>query len=379
MNKKSSFSVIIEPTLGCNFRCKHCYECQTNYENSVMDLDVLETIIEKCQKEYQEISYLWFGGEPLLAGHHFFEQIILLQEKYKNENQIIRNSIQTNGSLLDDWFLSFFSNHQFSVSVSYDGDHHNVLRQDQDVVLNHIKEMISQNIPVGIISTIHKFNVNDQIAMYEAFKKLGVNFKFNRIFKSNHLMSERYLIHHQTYTNEMKHFFNLWLNDLEGVDFSPFTDYVKLVLNYPSRSCEHSGCLYKWLSIDPKGDIYPCTRLYESPFNMGNIKDYVYISDSFESESFNQLLSKAILRRKQCQSTCDVYYYCNGACNANSYLETDLSIPFTELCHFNQAFIPFVKNRIHELIQSQIILNPAIKKLIENRPLYENGKFRFDQ
>ena len=72
----------------CNLGCTYCYyldKADIYGKESKMPVDILE----KCIKEYleindgEEITFDWHGGEPLLLGLEYFENIVKLQKKYK--------------------------------------------------------------------------------------------------------------------------------------------------------------------------------------------------------------------------------------------------------------------------------------------------------
>ena len=361
-----SFSVIVQLTLSCNMRCKHCYEIDQNYPRNTMKIKTLENIICKLQNEFDSVHYLWFGGEPLLAGLSVFQRIVDFQKEYSKETSKISNAIQTNGLLLDDKYFSFFKKHQFNISVSFDGLANDILRENTDLVKKRIALFNNEEYNLGVLSTIHKMNYRDQINIYESFKQQKSRFKFNRIFSAND-SSKEWLIEDDSYLDYMKIFFDYWMHDLSGVSFSPFTDYLMLLLNYPSRSCENAGCLYKWLSINPSGDIYPCTRIHDKKYSMGNINTVSYISEIYDSKTYEDMVKKAIIRRKLCIENCEVYYYCNGGCNAMAINEASLESNDTQYCRFNEKFIPYVKEYLSRLDNLGNI-NPIVLDLIKNRP-----------
>ena len=362
-----SFYVIVQTTLACNMRCKHCYEEGQNNNAFVMSESTLENLIKKLQKEFDSVRYLWFGGEPLLAGLDFFKKAIYFQNKYKRKNTTIENSIQTNGLLLNDSFLNFFKENDFKVSVSYDGPSDAFVRDSGDIVFKRIIKAKGFFPGIGILSTIHKYNFTKQIEMYNFFRDGEFNFKFNRIFLTKNHNSKDWLIDNKEYLEYQKEFFMYWLHDKKGVLFSPFSDYVRLILNHKTRSCENTGCLYRWLSVSPSGDIFPCTRIFDDEYNVGNINDVNLITEVFDTQKYQQIVKKSIVRRKQCLSDCELYYYCNGGCNAMSINETSLDKSGTQYCEFNKGFIPFVKKTIEDLqnnINEYDDINPGVLALI---------------
>ena len=74
-----------------------------------MSLEILEEYIRQYieANEVPEITFVWHGGEPLMAGLEFYKKAMELQKKYGTGKTII-NSLQTNGILMDEAGVGFF-------------------------------------------------------------------------------------------------------------------------------------------------------------------------------------------------------------------------------------------------------------------------------
>ena len=77
-----SLSLIIFPTLECNFRCQYCYE---NKELGFMSQTTIENIYSAVVQHYETVKFKffkleWFGGEPLLFYNNLLELTIRLNE-----------------------------------------------------------------------------------------------------------------------------------------------------------------------------------------------------------------------------------------------------------------------------------------------------------
>lgn len=346
-----SFQLIIQPNLSCNIRCKHCYEANGHYPTKIMDSATLEKIIMLAQKQYQKITYLWFGGEPLIAGLDFFKKVVEFQKKYNNNTEI-KNTIQTNGILLDKNFIDFFKENNFIVSVSYDAQFNDILREKTSCVENNINECITNDLKVSTISTISNQTSSKQIQMYDFLCSKNLNAKFNRIFpEGNGKANACFLISDDNYLADMKEFFVSWLYNKNASSFSTFDIYLSALFNLKYKECIFSGCLFKWLAVAPDGTLYPCPRFGNSNFTLGNIHQYNNLYEAFHSENYTKLLSKNVERRKSCQNHCDWFAFCNGGCNARCFWEGDISNSDTEICRFVKKFFPFVVNTIKEIIQ----------------------------
>ena len=106
-----------------NFTCDFC-RYPNNPHKSLMPFSTFRTIIEKaCEynfsNNYYELDVIFHGGEPLLWGYENFRLAIELQKELavKFPKLVFRNSIQTNGALLNDQWIEFLhDNNQMTIS-----------------------------------------------------------------------------------------------------------------------------------------------------------------------------------------------------------------------------------------------------------------------
>ena len=372
---KKSIQLIIQTTLNCNLRCKHCYESGVNYPNEVMSLTVLEKIIRLVQQSYERVDYLWFGGEPLMAGLDFFHGIVRFQEKHKN-SCIINNSVQTNGVLVDEIWIDFFKENNFSISVSFDAQFNDELRQCTADTINAIDLCKSNGIKVTTISTITSKNCDYQYEMYEHLKDRGLLGKFNRIFAEGCAKKNKeYLIGNQKYVNSMKSFFDKWLYDNHAKKNSSIDICLRSLFDFGSKECIYNGCLFKWLAIAPNGDIYPCPRFVGSKMKLVNVTDIENINEAFYTSSYEVLLNDNLARIKKCQEECALFPYCHSGCNARSFWSGNLSVPSEDICSYVKEFFPYIVATLKGLVESEQITfaNPYIQEL------YEKYKENFDK
>ncbi|WP_232229143.1 radical SAM protein [Paenibacillus zanthoxyli] len=108
----------------CNLACDYCYYSTCGGKPGPKINRIDSAILEKFIKEYMAraqgaASFAWQGGEPLLAGMEFFEEAVSLQARYAPKGTSIGNSIQTNGTLINDRWAAFFKKYNFLVGVSW--------------------------------------------------------------------------------------------------------------------------------------------------------------------------------------------------------------------------------------------------------------------
>ncbi len=86
----------------------------------------------------------FYGGEPLLCLNLIKQTLSILDEKNKEFKKKARYSITTNGSLITEEAIQFFSQNNFSVVFSFDGLAQNIQRKQSSFEgsVSHIKEIL---------------------------------------------------------------------------------------------------------------------------------------------------------------------------------------------------------------------------------------------
>lgn len=120
--------VMLKPVgAACNLRCEYCYYLEkSNLYRDAQKRVLSEEMLEQFTKEYIEaqtspdILFTWHGGEPLMRPLTFYRKAVELQRKY-GAGRRISNSIQTNGTLLNDEWCRFLRENNWLVGISIDG------------------------------------------------------------------------------------------------------------------------------------------------------------------------------------------------------------------------------------------------------------------
>lgn len=350
---KYQFTLIIMAVGNyCNLRCGYCFhhnECQQ--EKMIMDIDLLEKIVSQFLATDQSgYKFIWHGGEPMLAGLKFYKQAISLQEKYRKPNQEIRNSIQTNATLVNEEWARFFKKNNFGVGVSLDGckSSHDKFRVyidgtgSFDDVLRGVMTLRSHDVKLGYIQTVAKDNL---AAVDEDFKffteelkteSWGVNYYLD---KSNGRMSDQTVTPEEMATHVIRNI-DLWLKrDDDKLRIREIEHFFRPFLKRDVNHCDFSGSCGQYFCIDWKGGVTPCDRFSDSvEFHLGNLQrqDLAEIinSDSLKLHNENTafypndcLYCKWL---KYCRNGCvhlripDVrskYFYCEARKKIFSYVE----------------------------------------------------------
>lgn len=130
---KTTLSLIIYPTMECNFKCVYCYENSKKTKLSKENYDNLyNSIVRYCiENNTKTVRIDWFGGEPLLCWKEIVDFSKKLNEFFEANSIVYKYCATTNGYLLtpniiDQIFSVGLTN--FQITVDGDEESHNKLR-----------------------------------------------------------------------------------------------------------------------------------------------------------------------------------------------------------------------------------------------------------
>lgn len=264
----------------CNLRCSYCfYHGQDQSSLHVMDDKLLEKFLDQYMILFTgRLTFIWHGGEPLLAGLPFFEKIVLLENQFHRKHQKIRNLIQTNGTLINkDWAL-FFKAHNFRVGISLDGNRksHNRFRVNEtgvgsfDQVVRGIGILRKYGLEPGFIQTVASDNIDNVEEDFNFFtndleiKKWGINVYCNSDGDNKAMINQD--VSNTEFTWYLKEYIKLWLDkDSEKLLIREIDNFFAGALKKKPLSCSfNASCVYHF-SLDYDGKIYPCDRSSNRP------------------------------------------------------------------------------------------------------------------
>lgn len=178
----------------CNLKCAYCfYNQRDQLVRHVMDRDLLEKFIREYLELFSENpTFIWHGGEPLLAGIDFFADAVRFQGRYCRPDSAVRNTIQTNATLVTEEWAAFFAANGFGVGVSLDGDREShdrfrttgVGRGSFDRVMRGVAILERHGLRPGFIQTLTRSNLHRAAQDFSFFATLpgGTNWGVNAFF-----------------------------------------------------------------------------------------------------------------------------------------------------------------------------------------------------
>ncbi len=337
----------------CNLDCSYCY-----YTEKVAlypprtQFRMTDAVLETYIKDYiaasalPEIMFFWQGGEPTLLGLDFFESVVELQNKYKLENQTVTNSLQTNGTLIDDSWVGFLAENNFLVGISIDGparlhDRFRVGKKDEKTfvkVEQAIKILQVGGVEYNTLTTVQRRNFRFGAEVYRYLRDLGVEYmQFIPIVERRRPDGElagppdleaqnkktkitEWSVPQDGYGDFICAVFDVWRkSDVGKVFVQPFDVHLGLRMGEPSTLCINARSCGKGLAMEHNGDLYACDHYVYSTHRLGNVMEtpmQELVADvrqlKFGEDKHKKLPSECV--------ACRFLTYCGGGCPKHRFM-----------------------------------------------------------
>ncbi|MEK7120583.1 MAG: radical SAM protein [Patescibacteria group bacterium] len=372
--------------VACNLKCDYCfyrYMDQGVKAASIMSEEVLISLTrELLEINSSRCEFLWHGGEALLAGIDFFRRAIELQREYNNRGTIITNSIQTNGTLINEEFANFFKENNFRVGISLDGPEHihNYHRRSIRgrgsfaAVMNGMKLCQERGISTSVVSVVTAYSVKFSEKIYRFFLLSGIkSFSFNPAFepdREGRLCD--FSVQDADFADFMESIFELWFEDDDPeINIRQLTEPLRGMLGGELSACVYSGQCSRFLDIYPNGDVKPCHSFLGESMRLGNIC-VTPLTEIIANESYGEFQRYVQELPQECLD-CRHFSVCHGGCTDHRNITVDgkhhekyiycgsrkrvfslLEERFTELEDFRKEVAPSF-DRDKELVQLTIL------------------------
>jgi len=388
-NAPLGFHLLAKPRGAiCNLDCKYCFYLAKEdlYVGSKfrMSDEMLETYIRQLIESHQipEVTVAWQGGEPTLMGLDFFRRSIELEKKYCKPGMKIQNTIQTNGTLINDDWARFFKENDFLVGLSIDGprEMHDFYRVDKqggptfDLVMRGLEHLQKFEVEWNALTTIHHANANHPVEVYK-FLRDDCRAEFIQFIpiverqtdangQPTNRVTDRSVTGEQ-YGRFLVGVFEEWVRRDVGTVYVQMFD-VALANWYgePSGLCVHSKTCGTALAIEHNGDLYSCDHFVEPKYKLGNIgeKHMLQLVSSEQQLTFGQ--DKYDTLPKYCRE-CEVRFACHGGCPKDRFISTPDGEPgLNYLCAGFKIFFNHI-NKPMKIMTELLDLNRAPAEIMQ--------------
>lgn len=364
-----SFSAMIK-VVGpvCNLDCDYCYYLEKDalYPGTpftVAAFGMREEMLEKVIRDYilsqpqEHIEFIWHGGEPTLLGLDYFRKILSLQKKY-GDGKVISNSLQTNGTLINDEWAAFLAANHFLCGLSIDGPEHLHNRHrchpngkgSWAEVVACARLFRKHGVEFNTMSVVNASNSKEPVAVYDFLKELGSRFmQFtpiverisldenavlsivdNRYAKETALMQEN--VSAEAWGNFLCRIFDRWIKSDVGYCYiNWFDNTLAAYMGEQPALCSMRTYCPCSLAIEHNGDVYSCDHFVFPDYRLGNLTDES-LTEMVKSDRqlyFEQYKQDSLSSR--CRG-CDYLFACGGDCPKNRIQITPEGDSISTLC-----------------------------------------------
>jgi uncharacterized protein len=345
----------------CNLDCTYCYylEKESLYPRSRdfrMTPEVLERYIQQYigSQDMPEVSFGWQGGEPTLLGLEFFRTVVALQAKH-SQGKKVSNTIQTNGTLLDDEWCAFFAREEFLVGLSVDGpqDLHDTYRVDKggnptfEKVMRGLELLKKHDAQFNTLTVVNRANVEHPLRVYRFLDEAG-----SRFFQFIPLVEREpgpdsvshglglaippgpsssqgsdaevtpWSVPPEAYGRFLISIFDQWIRRDVGRIFVQLFDHaLGKWVGMRKGLCVFNETCGEALALEHNGDLYSCDHYVYPEYRLGNIlvTSLTELAESPTQNAFGEAKRDTLPR--YCLE-CPVLFACNGECPKHRFTKT---------------------------------------------------------
>lgn len=341
-------SVLVMPTDHCNMNCIYCFNGRrTNQGLQMMSEATLTQLFKIIIPAYPDIRFIWHGGEPLLMGKEFYERMLYIQRSINTNGAKIKNSIQSNLTLMSKELAEFLVTKDFHIGSSFDGTTNEETRHNSSRILAGHEIVKAAGGHNGFICVVQSHNIDHLIEDYEWFKEHKIGYTLNQYLTSPPYDKDPLFVPAKHYVDRMCEFFDYWVQDSTcNIGVSNFEVFLEYLLHNKKSLCTFNSCMGKHIGIHFDGRIYGCNRDFPEEYCFGSVYDYSDIRQCFSSDGFNNLLRKAIERRNYCKTNCDYFDFCAGGCNSCALAGGNVARPNEYFCATMIPVYEHIKERV---------------------------------
>lgn len=379
---------------ACNLACEYCFylEKQALFPAGTslrMSDAVLHAFIDKyvASQPTPEVEFVWQGGEPTLLGLDFFRRVVDLQRPH-NSRTTIRNSLQTNGTLLDDEWCRFLKEHAFMVGISVDGPQliHDRYRRDRkgqgsfERATRGLRLLQQHGVEYNVMASVARETATQPLEVYSFLKAAGVEFiQFAPVVERpadqqtaqfglrlappaalDRMEEEQgvteWSVEPEAYGDFLITIFEEWVrHDVGTVFVMNFEWALNAWIGNPSPVCVHAKQCGRSLVIEHDGGVYACDHCVYPQYRLGNILTdplSLMVEQSLQTQ-FG--ISKETALPRSCKE-CEVLAACQGGCPKHRFNRTfDDQIGLHYLCPGYKKFFRHIRKYLH--IMTQLLEN----------------------
>jgi uncharacterized protein len=373
----------------CNLACRYCFYREKEQlfaagQKYRMSDEVLAEYVSQyiASQDTPEITFAWQGGEPTMMGLEFFRRVVELQREHADGKRIA-NSIQTNGTLLDDSWCAFFAEHDVLVGLSIDGpaELHDAYRVDRGdrpthaAVLRAAELLLTHGVQVNTLTSVTRRNSEHPLEVYRFLKGIGSGFmQFIPIVerapdrraeelglslaappdpaRADGAVMTSWSVRPEQYGEFLVEIFEEWVGtDVGRVFVQLFDVALGAWAGQGGALCGFAENCGNALVIEHDGGVYACDHYVYPEYHRGNIQESSLEDLANSTSQLEFGTAKSDTLTAYC-GQCDFRFACNGDCPKHRFASAPDGEPgLSYLCPSYKRFFDHVDPYMRTMAQ----------------------------
>lgn len=344
--------VMIIPSMGCPANCRYCWSSEPDSE--IMTTKTMDDIVEWLKDFKKEpTTFTFHGGEPLIAGHDFFEYSL---DKITTQLKDLYPAfaIQTNLWYMNDDIAKLFKKYNIPIGSSLDGpeDLNDIQRGKgyYKKTLEGYKLARKYGLTVSFISTFTSYSIQYKEEIFNFFKDNHFNMKLHPALPSiKSDKGNKCVLSSEEYADLLNYLLDQYLDLADEIELKNIDHLCKGVFMQKGLVCTYVDCMDSTFAVGPDGSIYPCYRFVDMPeYVMGHVSTKPSYEELMNSKPAKLLKQYKEYVDENC-SSCKHIKYCRGGCPYNALVVKDGEVGCVDPhCHAYKSIFDEINNRMNE-------------------------------
>jgi len=375
---------------ACNLHCDYCFYLEKEkLFPEKEDFRMSDAVLENYIRHYvgaqptPEVEFVWHGGEPTLLGVDFFRKAVKYQMPYR-KHKTIKNSLQTNGTLLTDEWCEFFKESGFFIGVSLDGPQeiHDRHRRDRggeptfNNVMNGLRLLQKHDVDYNVLACVAKETAQRPLEVYHFFKGEDIRFiQFTPVIEraADERSGEQALrfaspsaldreepntkimpwtVEPEAYGDFLIAIYEEWVrHDVGKIFVMNFEWALNAWIGNLSPVCIFAKQCGRALAVEHNGDVYACDHYVYPEYRLGNIlsDDLGRMVERSLASGFGPHKERAL---PQWCCECEVLQACWGGCPKHRFARSLRDEPGLQyLCAGYKKFFMHIRKYLNVFTQ----------------------------
>jgi len=344
--------LIIQPTPFCNINCDYCYLPDRNLTNR-LTRDIFRNLIEQVFTSglvQQQLSLVWHAGEPLVLPPSYYADLLTAFDELRISRDRVRQSIQTNGTLLSDAWCEFILREGINLGVSLDGPAflHDRHRRDRggkgthERTLAGITRLRNHGIDFHVIAVITSDALDHPDEIFDFFLGLGVErvgFNVEELEGDNAASSlVRSVLTQRRLESRIRRFwerlYERQVRSGKAIQIREFVRAYRAITEGPPLASAEAAMKsnpqtapFGIVSCDWQGnlsmfspELLGVKSAHFGDFTFGHVRDGA-LQQMRLSPKLDRVAADIYTGVKRCTASCEYFGFCGGGAPSNKYFE----------------------------------------------------------